>query len=203
MTKPNDYGKFTRYQPDLPASDPRVIMGVIWLKNEAGADWYELQKTLPGSGTYLTVEDSGRIRTSSPDPSRLIPDGLRVVRIAGTVANADLEGKRIDLETGALSDPPPAVPAMISDRQFFQQLAAEGLITQAEALAAVRTGDLPVALRNIVDSISDPQQRFAAEMLLSGATDIQRSHPLTDAIGAATGRTSAQIDDFFRAAAAL
>ena len=40
-------------------------------------------------------------------------------------------------------------------------------------------------------------------LLLSGATIFARAHPLTEAIGAAQGMTPAQVDDFFRAAAAL
>jgi hypothetical protein len=40
-------------------------------------------------------------------------------------------------------------------------------------------------------------------MLLSGATLFQRNHPLTDAIAAAQGMKPDQVDDFFRAAAAL
>ncbi|MFC7399604.1 hypothetical protein ACFQU1_20535 [Chelatococcus sp. GCM10030263] len=98
---------------------------------------------------------------------------------------------------------PPAPVPDISDRQFFQQLAIDGTITQEEALAAVKTGAIPASLQTIVDGIQDPAARFAAEMLLSGATTFERSHPLTDAIGQATGRTPEQVDDFFRSAARL
>lgn len=197
MTKPNDYGKFTRYQPNLPASDPRVLMGVFWFKNEAGADWYDFQKLLPNSGTYCTVEDDGRIRVSTNDPTRLVPDGLRVIRIAETLAKSEIEGKFINLQTGALSDPPPVVPASISDRQFFQQLSVQGLITRQEALDAVKMGYVPSALDAIVQAITDPDARFEAEMLISGATEFRRDHPVTRQIGAAIGWSEAQIDEFF------
>lgn len=96
---------------------------------------------------------------------------------------------------------PPLLP--ISDRQFFQQAALAGIITQAEALAAVQTGAIPAALQTIVDAIADPQQKFAAQMILSGATTFERYHPLTQSIGAALGWTDDQIDQFFRSAAAL
>lgn len=46
-------------------------------------------------------------------------------------------------------------------------------------------------------------QQFNAEMLLSGATVFQRSHPMTAAIGAAYGWSDAQIDAFFRTAARI
>jgi hypothetical protein len=94
------------------------------------------------------------------------------------------------------------VPQTISDRQFFQQLAIAGIISQEEALAAVKTGDIPAALSGFIAALDDAA-RFNAEMLLSGATLFQRAHPLTDAIAAAQGMTPDQVDDFFRAAAAL
>lgn len=102
--------------------------------------------------------------------------------------------------------PPPAPAAtipIISDRQFFQQAAIEGIITEAEALAAVKTGDIPVVLQSIVDSISDDAQRFAAQMLLSGATTFERNHPLTEAVGQSLGWTNQQIENFFLSAALL
>lgn len=99
--------------------------------------------------------------------------------------------------------PPPPVPQTISDRQFFQQAAVDGLITQNEALAAVATGTIPATLQTIVDNITDPMQQFAAKMLLSGATVFERQHPLTEAVGQSLGWTSGQIDDFFKQASQL
>ncbi|QCO05437.1 hypothetical protein [Azospirillum argentinense] len=99
--------------------------------------------------------------------------------------------------------PPPApVPPVISDRQFFQALAMDGYITTAEALAAVRTGDLPAVLADLLDHM-DGDERFGAEMLLSGATEFRRDHAMTIVIGEARGLTPAEVDDFFRRAAAL
>ncbi len=95
------------------------------------------------------------------------------------------------------------VPQIISDRQFFQQAAVLQIITQAEALAAVQTGAIPSVLQTIVDGIADPDQKFAATMLLAGATVFERNHPLTEAVGAALGWTSGQIDQFFISAAQL
>lgn len=100
--------------------------------------------------------------------------------------------------------PPPLnpVPQVISDRQFYQQLAVAGTITQAEALAAVMTGTIPEVLDTFIQSLPAPDQ-FTARMLLAGATQFERQHPLVAAVGAAQGLTTAQIDDFFRAAALL
>ena len=94
------------------------------------------------------------------------------------------------------------VPQTISDRQFFQQLAIAGVISQEEALAAVKTGDIPAALSGFIAALDDAS-RFNAEMLLSGATVFQRNHPLTNAVAMAQGMTADQVDEFFRQAAKL
>ncbi|MET4720745.1 hypothetical protein ABIF63_004851 [Bradyrhizobium japonicum] len=98
--------------------------------------------------------------------------------------------------------PAPPVPDSISDRQFFQQLAISGIISKPEALAAVKTGDVPAALQALINAMPE-QEQFTAEILISGATVFQRSHPMTLAIGAAYGWNSTQMDELWRAAAAL
>jgi hypothetical protein len=101
---------------------------------------------------------------------------------------------------GEYVPPPPAMPESVSDRQFFQALALGGMISEAEALAAVQTGALPAPIAAIVDAMPD---QFPSRMLLSGATTFERRHPLTDALAAALGYSPAQADDLFRVAAAL
>ncbi len=98
--------------------------------------------------------------------------------------------------------PPEPVPPIISDRQFAQQLAKMGLITNEEALAWVRAGVVPAAFDAFVQSLPEAQQ-FDAEMLLSGATQFDRDHQLTETFGAARGMTPEQIDQLWRDAAAL
>lgn len=100
--------------------------------------------------------------------------------------------------------PPPQqeVPETISDRQFFHVLAVDGLITEAEALAAVKTGDAPAAFETFISSLPEGE-RFNARMLLEGATTFRRDHPLTNAFGAMHGLTPEEIDDLWRRAAAL
>lgn len=96
---------------------------------------------------------------------------------------------------------PPVVARSISDRQFFQQLAILGVITEDEALAS-NAAVIPAPLLGIIEALPE-DQRFAAKMIVSGATTFERSHPMTLAIGAAHGWTAEQIDAFFNAAAAL
>lgn len=119
--------------------------------------------------------------------------------------NSDRRAFEIWQAAGNVPDPYVAaevVPESISDRQFFQQLAAQGVITQEDALAAVKIGAIPAALQQVIDGLP-PGQQFGASMIVSGATIFQRHHPLTIAIGAASGWTADQIDAFFRAAAVL
>jgi hypothetical protein len=89
----------------------------------------------------------------------------------------------------------------ISDRQFFQQLAIAGIITQTDALAS-NAAVIPPVLMTLIDAMPVAQQ-FNAKMIISGATTFKRNDPLTESIGAAYGMTPAQIDQFFLAAAQL
>jgi len=98
--------------------------------------------------------------------------------------------------------PPDPVPDEISDRQFFQQMAIEGRITQQEALDAVGSGVIPNAMDALVDQLP-ANQRFAARMLIRGATTFRRMHPVTELIGQLYGMSAEQIDDTWRAAASL
>jgi hypothetical protein len=64
------------------------------------------------------------------------------------------------LAAGGVPDPyvaPPPVPASITDRQFFQQLAVQGIITQADALAA-NAAVLPAPLLTLIDAMPTDQQ---------------------------------------------
>lgn len=98
--------------------------------------------------------------------------------------------------------PPAAVPTEISDRQFFQQLAVMNLITEAEAIAAVSTGTLPLAMAGFINQLP-AEQRFAARMALQGATTFVRTNPLVETFGEMQGMTPEQIDDLWRAASLL
>lgn len=102
----------------------------------------------------------------------------------------------------ALSAAATHAPRIISDRQFFQQLALLGIITPDEALAAVGPGEIPAAMSAMVDALPSEQQ-FPARMLLTGATAFDRSHALVPAFAAAFGWTPQQIEDFWIAASAL
>ncbi|OAS22836.1 hypothetical protein [Methylobacterium platani] len=107
-------------------------------------------------------------------------------------------------QLAAVQAAPGSAPAAaaISDRQFFQALAQAGAITPDAALAAVMTGVLPAPIAAAVEALPEGE-RFAARMLLSGATAFERGHPMVAQLGAALGYDAAALDALWREAAAL
>lgn len=93
-------------------------------------------------------------------------------------------------------------PRSVSDRQFFQQLAIVGVISEAEAEAAVASGKVPAAMLALVDKL--PQaERFGARMMLKGATVFERYSALIATLAALYRWDAAQTDSLFRKAAKL
>lgn len=155
--------------------------------------------------TQEVINQWGGVWGVTPDVPNpiLIPDPEnqnQFLHILGPTTNVDYFG--YELVEWYMDPPPPVIP-IISDRQFFQQAAILNIITQAEALAAVQTGTIPFNLQSIVDGIADVNEKFAAQMILSGATTFDRNHPLTNSIGTSLGWTSEQIDQFFLDASTL
>jgi hypothetical protein len=121
---------------------------------------------------------------------------LLVVQPDGTVVELSEEA------IGGLPELPNPVPASISDRQFAQQLAVLGTISEAEALAWSARGDLPAAVETAIAALPE-EERFGARMLLSSATFYERGHPLVPVLGGLLGYQDEAIDDIWRAAAIL
>jgi hypothetical protein len=96
-----------------------------------------------------------------------------------------------------------APPEVISDRQFAQALAKQGVISKDEALAFVKRGEVPPALQAVIDSVSDDEERFDLDMAVSGATTFERSNPSTESLAAALGWSSEQMDDLWTYAASI
>ena len=84
-------------------------------------------------------------------------------------------------------------PSSISDRQFFQQLAIQGLITEQEAEEAVGPGTIPVSMVSLINQLP-VEQRFSARMLVRGATRFERNHSVTKLIGTLYGLSDSEID---------
>lgn len=91
----------------------------------------------------------------------------------------------------------------ITTRQFYMQAEKEGYVTKQEVTAALRDKVVPSIIQSIINSISDPDQKFAAEMQLISALYFERNNPLSETIGLSLGKTTYGIDQFFRDASKL
>ena len=98
---------------------------------------------------------------------------------------------------------PVVVPGQISDRQYFQALAHQGVITQEEALAAVKTGELPPAMTTYVNSLATSDEQFDARMYFEGATVFDRHNTYVIAMAQANGLTEQQLNDLWTYGATL
>jgi hypothetical protein len=120
-----------------------------------------------------------------------IPEGKQV-----SSSSLVFDGKKVSRKYTLIDTPPPPPPDEISDRQFAQGLASQGIITEDEALAWAGPGTIPAALLGFVSMLPEADQ-FAAKMLLTGAQVYKRSHPLTDTFATANGWTKEQADAFW------
>lgn len=130
------------------------------------------------------------------------PEG-KVVRVLGLEVVNGVPKRRFVVED-APAPPKPPIPESISDRQFAQVLALDGVITQDEALAWAARGDLPKRLTDALLEIPEAGgHRFGARMMLSAATTYERHHPLVPTLGALLGMDAAALDSIWTRGAAL
>lgn len=95
------------------------------------------------------------------------------------------------------------MPASITRRQCARALFATQppMITSEEAIAMAAWAEPPAMIEAVFAAMPEPAQTnaridFASELY-------ERSNPLLNTVMTAAGSTPAEIDDFFRAAAAL
>lgn len=103
-------------------------------------------------------------------------------------------------EIAAIPPPPPAPIPDLSFAQLLIGLVSEGWITQAEGEAWL-TGTLPAPVLALIATLP-VEQRFAAKARALRPSVVERSDALVSALGAAQGKTAAQLDDFFTTYAA-
>lgn len=216
-----DFGKFTASEKIITVppiqigvdedgepvfNEPRELPVLIF-RNSEGADWFDLAKQFPHP-FYIAVDDNGRIYSMETDFQACqlaghligIDSDFGFTRgIGGTVYGKLWNGTAIvEPEPG-----PEPTPDEISRRQFFQHLAAIGIISKAEALAAMQGGVIPAPLQVIIDQLPTEDDRFEAQMFVVGAQNFNRLHWLTDKVRQAMAWTVEQRDEFWRDAAKL
>ncbi len=90
----------------------------------------------------------------------------------------------------------------ISRRQLLLGLAAEGLITGEEALAAAQSGAVPAAVEAIFTQLPAGEQ-LAARITWAAMSQAERSNPLVGLMATAHGIAPAALDDLWRSWTAL
>jgi hypothetical protein len=123
-------------------------------------------------------------------------NGMVVTVIGGEFAIVE---KPSQAQPEPLPEPEPErVPDRISRRQFFTGLWKRGFITAHEALAALKTGEIPAAMQAIIDSMEGEEARTDAILLIVGATEFYRDNGLVLVFAIVRGMSEADVDEFWR-----
>jgi len=200
-----DFGLFTSFSEKVDVDG--ISTSVLIFRNKDGVDWFDIARSDPHP-YYIAIDDDGRIYSMEEDfqcsqiAGRLIgidSDYGYTRGPGGTVYGKIWNGSAI-VEPGPETQP---IPDEISRRQFFQHLAAMGIISKAEALAAMQGGVIPAPLQVIIDQLPTEDDRFEAQMFVVGAQNFNRLHWLTDKVRQAMAWTFEQRDEFWRDAAKL
>jgi hypothetical protein len=108
------------------------------------------------------------------------------------------------LETVAATPEPEPVMPDLTDRQFFQGLAEEEIISWAEAEAAVGPGTIPQELLTILEAaITDPKELARARVKVTGAVTFRFTDALVPIVQAAKGWSDDQLKAFWLFCASL
>ncbi|CAK0770069.1 hypothetical protein WCLP8_4470001 [uncultured Gammaproteobacteria bacterium] len=140
------------------------------------------------------------VETAAPSDPSLIVTGSHVTMINGVPTRV--------WDTVAAAPQPPApdmvdwVPPAISKRQLLLASWQEGLITEAEAIAAASTGALPAAISAALTSLTADQQ-IAFRITWAAMVQVDRSNPFVPIMAQAFGKDDTEIDQFFLDAATL
>lgn len=95
------------------------------------------------------------------------------------------------------SEPPSPVPTSLSFAQLLIGLVSEQWITAEEGRAWRDRVALPAQVQAVIASLPEEQQ-FAAETRALAPSEVLRNDPLVEALSFAAGKTSEELDDFFR-----
>ncbi|CAD6169593.1 tail assembly chaperone [Escherichia coli] len=82
---------FTEYTPDSDRSE-LVGLGVGFLQNEAGNDWYEAQGNYSPDTYKVMYDTKGVVRSIVRDVSGLYPNGFSVAEVESLPDGVDIDG---------------------------------------------------------------------------------------------------------------
>lgn len=99
--------------------------------------------------------------------------------------------------------PAAPVPASVTRRQMLIGLTQNGFISSAEAIAAAATGTVPSAVQTVFDTLSTQAEKDAAAITWASMSVCERNNSLVAALAASQNLTDAEVDDLFRAWAAI
>jgi hypothetical protein len=153
------------------------------------------------SAGFMPIESlTYELESGSPIIQMTLPDDF------------DLNRYSVNINTGELVENPPAPPPppptprrvlAISDKQFFQKLSIDGIISQQDALSAVSSGFIPSVLMDIIDTVQDPNEKFSMQMSLAGDTVLYRDSDTMEKIRIGLNKTPEEMDQFFSEAIQL
>ncbi len=93
------------------------------------------------------------------------------------------------------------VPTSLTLLQFMRMLARRGIVTEAEAMAATKYGDVPAAIDGVFAAFP-PAAAFDARLTWAGMYMVERANPLLALVGSMNGLDAAAWDDIFTEGAA-
>lgn len=187
-----------------PIFGPEKSVTALFFRNAAGEDICQIAKDNPNE-FYIAVSETDVVFSMTDDIEQSQIEGADIIGIdddfgftfgpGGTVYGKIWNGT-------AIVEPPVTepVPDDISRRQFFQQLFVLEIITKPEALTAIPGLNIPPPLQAIIDQLPTQSDRDSAEMLVIGAQNFNRLHPLSETVRLSLEWTVEQKDDFWREA---
>jgi hypothetical protein len=155
-------------------------------------DWSRvLSRGWPGA--QWTLHDTSDLNTLEWDPNNSPPDAPTQQEIIDKAAEL--------ASTFAAEDFIKNIPP-ITRRQLILGLREAGVLSDEEAIAAAKSGDVPAAIQPFVAYLSaEDQVTFAVTW--ASMSVAERSDPLVAALGAANGWSDEQLNAFFISSAQL
>lgn len=181
-------GTAEEFQQDFGFAPPQTEVGIERI--------YE-------QGKRHTLMKGSDVIDGGPVPWR---EGDRIIKVVSAAkskkdARREAEGAAIKLAAAADTAKRFAelVPPQITDIQFFHALAVRKIITEEQALAAVKSGELPSAMTDMINAMPNGE-RFATKMQLAGTTVFLRKSPLMRQLANKFHWSEADVDALFKEA---